>query len=370
MRAFERALGRYIGKRRCLMVNSGSSANFLALATLNALRPFKRGDEIITTACGFPTTVAPIVQLGATPVFIDIELGTYVPTADAVLNAVSKNTQCIILAHTLGNPWPVKEVSDRLVGTNVVIVEDNCDALGSLHGGQKTGWYGEFATQSFYPAHHITTGEGGALLMDKPSLAKTARSLRDWGRDCWCEPGDNDTCGKRFATPFPNLPDGFDHKYVYSHLGYNLKATDLQASVGLSQMEMVDAFGRKRRANFRRLFDILADGLADSEYAILPYASKDSDPSWFGFPITLGRAARPRARVIEDLQRAGIDTRMLFAGDIRAQPAMRDVPYLGHAGLHNTVRVLRDTFWVGVWPGICPEAIQYMGEQIIKAVRP
>jgi CDP-6-deoxy-D-xylo-4-hexulose-3-dehydrase len=353
----------------CLMVNSGSSANFLALATLNALRPFKPGDEVITAACGFPTTVAPIIHFGAIPVFIDVDLGTYVPSVDAILNAVSKSTQCIMLAHTLGNPWPVKEISERLAGTEIVIIEDNCDSLGSLHSGQKTGWYGEFATQSFYPAHHITTGEGGALLMDKPRVAKVARSLRDWGRDCWCEPGDNDTCGKRFQWEFPGLPEGYDHKYIYSHLGYNLKATDLQASIGLGQLQMVEAFGRKRRANFRRLFDILCDGLSGDDYAVLPYATKDSDPSWFGFPITLGPAARLRKDVIADLQRAGIDTRMLFAGDMRLQPAMRGIAYSGQTKLPNTDRILSDTFWVGVWPGIPPDAIQYMGGQIIKAVR-
>jgi CDP-6-deoxy-D-xylo-4-hexulose-3-dehydrase len=305
--------------------------------------------------------------MGATPVFIDVELSTYVPTADEILSAVSKNTRAIVLAHTLGNHWPVKEIVKKLAGSGIAIVEDNCDALGSQHAGQRTGSFGDFATQSFYPAHQITTGEGGALLLDRPVLTKVALSLRDWGRDCWCEPGAADTCGKRFDQAFPLLPPGFDHKYVYSRLGYNLKATEMQAAIGLGQMEKVEQFRTARRMNFARLFGHL-QSVSANERVILPRATELSAPSWFGFPITLGPGAPPRALVIQRLQAANIDTRMLFAGDMRAHPALEHRVVRSIGPLPNTSRILRDTFWLGVWPGIPAEAIDYMAEKLVKAV--
>lgn len=369
-RRLEEALAARHGSRACLLVNSGSSANLLALATLTspqlkdrALRP---GDEVITTACGFPTTCAPIVQLGLVPVFVDVTLpGANLDLAQLAA-ALSPRTRAVMAAHTLGNPFDLAVASEFCQRHGLWLIEDNCDALGGLYNGRPTGSWGHLASLSFYPAHHITTGEGGAVLINDGLLKRPALSLRDWGRDCWCDSGRDDTCGKRFNQQHGSLPFGYDHKYVYSHFGYNLKMTDLQAAVGCAQLERLDEVVRRRRENFAYLHAALADL---DEYFILPEATPGSEPSWFGFLLT-ARAAAPFAKqaLVEHLEAGLIQTRQLFGGNLVRQPLFNDLTegrdYRVAAPLRVTDRVMRDSFWIGVYPGLDRPRLDYMSGRI------
>jgi CDP-6-deoxy-D-xylo-4-hexulose-3-dehydrase len=364
---FEKDLARFIGTRYCLLVNSGSSANLLAISALTSHqlgdRRLKVGDEVITVAAGFPTTVAPIVQNNLVPVFVDIELGSYNADVGQIEAAITTKTRAIFLAHTLGNPFNLDEVMKITEKYNLWLIEDNCDALGSRYREKNTGSFGHISTFSFYPAHHITMGEGGAVATSDPVLYKILLSLRDWGRDCWCPTGRDNTCGKRFSQQHGQLPFGYDHKYVYSHLGYNLKVTDMQAAIGLSQLTKLPRFFEKRQHNFT----LLRDGLKDlEEIFILPRATEYSQPNWFGFPITVrDEAGFSRNQLIEYLEQNKIGTRLLFAGNILKQPAFADrgIKHRIAGDLYNTDKVMNDTFWIGVWPGISEEMISYMLER-------
>ena len=373
--AFEQKLAFFIGVKYASLVNSGSSANLLAISALTSPllknRGLKPGDEVITTALNFPTTVAPIIQNNLIPVFVDIDLGEYNAEIDVIKKAISKKTRAIFLAHTMGNPFKIKEIRNICNKYGVWLIEDNCDALGSEYNGARTGSFGDISTLSFYPAHHITTGEGGAVLTNNPLLNKIINSLRDWGRDCWCKPGADNSCDERFSGKFGKLPYGYDHKYVYSHLGYNMKATDMQAAIGVAQMEKLLSFVKKRRGNHKYLHDKL---ISLKDKIILPVAQKDSKPSWFGFVMTLKDSCRvKRNKVIESLEKANIQTRLIFAGNIIKQPcfahlkAGRDYRIIG--SLANTDKVMRDGFWVGVYPGINEKMIVYIADEIKKTLR-
>ncbi len=361
---FERKLREFYADRRVVMVNSGSSANLIALAALMEIHDLKPGQEIITTALAFPTTVNPIVQLGFVPRFVDVQLGTYVPTIKAIKNAINDKTAAIMMAHTLGNPWPVKNFAGKLP-----IIEDNCDAFGSyMKGGSLTGTVGDFGTLSFYPAHHLTSGEGGAIICRKKSYEKIVRSLRDWGRECWCPTGTENTCGKRFDWEFAGLPKGYDHKYVYSRIGWNLKPTDLQAAIGVSQIENVNEFILARRRNFDYMsMQFRNKGLQN--VFVMPKESRFTKTSWFGFPLTLKMGASftvtDLSRVLEKTYHIG--TRRMFAGNILAQPAYRDIKYKAD-DLTNTLVASNHSFWIGIWPRITNEVIDYMTDSIVDAV--
>lgn len=368
--SFERRLARSVGVRHAMMCNSGSSANLLALTALTSPRLGKRrlqpGDEVITVAAGFPTTVAPIIQNGLVPVFVDVELGTYGPRPEDLQAAISPRTKAIMIAHCLGNPFDLDAVAGLVKEHGLWFVEDGCDALGGTYRGKTLGTFGDLSTLSFYPAHHITTGEGGAVLTNRPSLKKIVESVRDWGRDCWCLPGKDNTCLKRFGHHLGDLPPGYDHKYTYSHLGYNLKSGDIQAAIGLAQLDRLDGFIAARRANWLRLREGL-DDLAD--LLILPEATPDSEPSWFGFPITV-RDASPvtRDELTQHLEARKIGTRLLFGGNLIRQPAFRDVPYRAIGDLANSDVIMRSTFWIGVWPGLTTEMIDFMVASIRAAL--
>lgn len=361
---FERKLAAYIGVQYCSFVNSGSSANLLAFMTLTSPsleeRAIKRGDEVITVAAGFPTTIAPIVQFGAIPVFLDVTIPQYNINVLELENAVSEKTKAVFIAHTLGNPFDVAAVKSFCNRHKLWLIEDNCDALGSeytLNGvTRRTGSFGDIGTSSFYPAHHITTGEGGAVYTNDPLLAKIARSMRDWGRDCVCASGQDNLCGHRFDGQYGQLPLGYDHKYVYSHFGYNLKATDLQAAIGVAQLGKLPDFTVARQKNFVRLhaaLQVLADKL------ILPEATEHANPSWFGFPI-MCRKGINRNQLVRMLEEKGIQTRMLFAGNITRQVCMKDVKYRSVGSLTNTDLVMNDLFWLGVYPGIEENALSFV----------
>jgi CDP-6-deoxy-D-xylo-4-hexulose-3-dehydrase len=368
---FERALAKLLGLRTALLCNSGSSANLLALSSLTATelseRRLRPGDEVITAAAGFPTTVNPILQNGLVPVFADIEVPTYDVPAARVAEAVGPRTRAIFLAHTLGNPYDLDAVTAIAREKGLWLIEDNCDALGSLYRGRLTGTFGDLSTFSFYPAHHITMGEGGAVATDQPLLKKIAASFRDWGRDCWCDPGKADTCGKRFDWQLGDLPAGYDHKYIYSHVGYNLKATDLQAAVGTAQLKKLPRFIAARRRNWTRL----AEGLAPlAEHLILPAATPGSEPAWFGFPLTVRpQAPFSRRDVVRHLESRRVATRQIFAGNILRQPAYRGLPHRVAGDLHNTDIVMERSFWIGVYPGISDRMIDYVVETLADFVR-
>ena len=359
---FERAFARYFGVRGATLVNSGSSANLLALTALTSPRLNDRrlipGDEVITVAAGFPTTVNPIIQNGLVPVFVDVHIPTYNVDATRLEEAYSDRTRAVMIAHTLGNPFDLKAVKEFVDRHNLWLIEDCCDAVGSTYDSRKVGTFGDIATVSFYPAHHITMGEGGCVLTDKPLLKTLVESFRDWGRDCWCEPGKANTCGKRFEWELGELPCGYDHKYIYSHIGYNLKLTDMQAAVGLAQLGKLPAFIEKRKANFRRL----RQGFADlEEFFILPEATPGSDPSWFGFPVAVRPGgALTRSSVIEYLETRKIATRLLFAGNLTRQPAYREARFRVVGGLENTDFVMNNVFWIGVYPGITAPILDYV----------
>ncbi|WP_448152721.1 lipopolysaccharide biosynthesis protein RfbH [Castellaniella caeni] len=363
---FERKLAAYLGVTYAITVNSGSSANLVAFSVLTSPklgdRAIRPGDEVIGVAAGFPTTVNPILQSGAVPVFVDVELGTYNIDASLVEAAITPKTRAIMLAHTLGNPYNLDVITGLCKKYNLWLVEDCCDALGSTYRGQKVGTFGDIGTLSFYPAHHITMGEGGAVFTNHPELKTIAESFRDWGRDCWCHPGCDDTCGMRFGWQFGTLPAGYDHKYVYSHLGYNLKITDMQAACGLAQLGKVDSFVQQRKENFAYLHAGLADC---EEFLILPRATEHADPSWFGFPITLKEDA-PVSRL--DMQtylaQRKVGTRLLFAGNLTRQPYMQGRHYRVSGGLNNTDIIMNNTFWVGVQPALSRDMLDYSAEQI------
>jgi CDP-6-deoxy-D-xylo-4-hexulose-3-dehydrase len=357
---FERAFARFLCVEHALLVNSGSSANLLAIATLTASelkdRRLRPGDEVITTAAAFPTTVAPIVQNRAVPVFVDVQIGSYVPTLDAIERAVSNRTKAIMLAHTMGVPFPLHAVRELCDRCDLWLIEDNCDALGATCGGTLTGRVGDLSTCSFYPAHHITMGEGGALATNNSELAKIAASFRDWGRDCWCAPARNNTCGKRFSQQHATLPFGYDHKYVYTHIGYNLKATDLQAAVGVEQLKKLPAFVAARRANHARLLAGLAK---HAKHLILPFAPEHTNPSWFGFVVST--SSRPMlVALVEALTRAKIETRQLFAGNLLRQPAYAEIEHRVVGALTVTDFIMNHTFFVGVHPLLTQGMIDYM----------
>ncbi len=373
--AFEGALEAYVGSRGAVFVNSGSSANLLALTALTSTRlhhfgrterrALQPGDEVITVAMGFPTTVNPIIQNGLIPVVIDVELETYDVNPDLLAAAVGPKTRAIMLAHTLGNPFNISAVQDLCERHGLWLIEDSCDALGSTYLGRRTGSFGDTATASFYPAHHITTGEGGAVFTAAPLIRKQVESFRDWGRDCYCQPGEDNTCGRRFDWQLGSLPPGYDQKYVYSHIGYNLKATDMQAAIGLSQIAKLDGFVDARRRNFAHLFARL-DGVPG---LILPKATEGADPAWFGFPITLDPSlAVDRESLLRFLNERLIGPRLMFAGNVVRQPAYRDVPFRVVGSLDVTDLIMRRTFWVGVFPGLTAPMLDYIADSIIEFV--
>jgi CDP-6-deoxy-D-xylo-4-hexulose-3-dehydrase len=361
-RAFERALARATGQRHALMVNSGSSANLAAVTALCSPllgdRRLVAGDEVITVAAGFPTTVAPLIQNGLVPVFVDVTLPTYNVDVARLEAARSSRTRAVVLAHTLGNPFDLAAVSAFCKRHDLYLVEDCCDALGATYEGRPVGVFGELATLSFYPAHQITTGEGGAVLTRRPALKRIVESVRDWGRDCWCEPGCENTCGKRFDQQFGTLPAGYDHKYVYSHVGYNLKATDLQAAIGRVQLERLPRFVAARRANHARLSELLA---RHADVLVLPEATAGSEPSWFGFAITLRpETGLSRRDLVRHLEGSGIATRQIFAGNLLRQPAYRDAVHRVVGRLDTTDQIAEHSLWIGCYPGIGLEAIDHV----------
>lgn len=369
--AFERRLAHVLGVRHVLTANSGSSSNLLATSALTspllgkeALQP---GDEVITVAAGFPTTVNPTLINGLVPVFVDIKIPTYNIDTSLAEEAISPRTRAIMVAHTLGNPFDLDEITRIAQKHDLWLVEDCCDALGSKYDGRLVGTFGDIGTLSFYPAHHITMGEGGAVFTNNAVLRRALVSIRDWGRDCWCEPGMDNTCKKRFGWNLGTLPSGYDHKYTYSHLGYNLKITDMQAAVGLAQLERLPGFIESRRRNFRRLHE----GLADlQEFLVLPEATPRSEPSWFGFLITVRKQAPfTRNQLTQPMNLRGVATRNLFAGNLVRQPYMMHQRYRIVGGLDNTDRVMNQTFWVGVYPGLSDEHIDYAIEIIHDIVR-
>lgn len=364
--AFEERLAKFLGVKYLITVNSGSSANLVAFSALTSPklgdRAIRPGDEVIGVAAGFPTTVNPILQFGAIPVFVDVELGTYNIDVTKLEAAIGPKTKAIMLAHTLGNPYNLEEISKICKKHNLWLVEDCCDALGSTYNGQLVGTFGDIGTISFYPAHHITMGEGGAVFTNNEELKKIAESFRDWGRDCYCPPGKDNTCGKRFCWKLGTLPEGYDHKYTYGHLGYNLKITDMQAACGLAQLEKAPGFIQRRKDNFRFLKERLA---GCEEFLILPEATKNSDPSWFGFPITLKNGAPvSRIELLRYLDENKVGTRLLFAGNLTRQPYMIGRNYRVVGDLANTDVVMNNTFWVGVQPALSEEMLQYTATKI------
>ncbi len=374
---FEKQFAEYLGIRYCSVVNSGSSANLVAFMALTSPllgeRRIKRGDEVITVAAGFPTTVAPMIQYGAVPVFVDVTIPQYNIDVSGLENAVSEKTKAVMVAHTLGNPFDLNAVKKFCEKYNLWLVEDNCDALGSKYmiGGKEkfTGTIGDIGTSSFYPPHHMTMGEGGAVYTNDPLLNKIIRSFRDWGRDCVCPSGRDNMCGHRFDGQYGELPVGYDHKYVYSHLGYNLKATDMQAAIGCAQLEKFPAFIERRRQNFDRLKNALA---TVNDKLVLPEACPDSKPSWFGFLITC-REGIERKGIVDKLEEKGIQTRMLFSGNLIKHPCFDEMRAAGKgyrvAGtLEHTDRIMKDSFWIGVYPGMTGDMIDYMAACILEAL--
>ena len=363
---FELKFAKKVGMRHAYMVNSGSSANLLALtATLSPKmgeRKISRGDEVITVAAGFPTTVTPIIQNGLVPVYVDIDLETYTANEAQLEAAISSKTKAIMMAHTLGNPFNLELVEKLASKHNLWLIEDSCDGLGGTYNGKNLGSFGDFSTFSFYPAHHITTGEGGAVLVKRAIHKTIIESLRDWGRDCWCDPGCDNTCLKRYDWQLGELPAGYDHKYTYSHLGYNLKSGDIQAAIGLAQLDRLGGFVEVRRHNWRYLYENLK-GL--EEFLILPKQTKNSNPSWFGFAITVKENSPiSRNELVKKLNERKIGTRLLFGGNLLRQPAFLETPRRIIGDLKNSDVVMNQTFWIGVWPGLTEEMLSYVIENI------
>ena len=359
---FEKNLNNYIGSKNAILVNSGSSANLAAFYSLTspslrskALLP---GDEIITVAAGFPTTINPLIQFGCIPVFVDISLPTYNIDITKIEVAIGPKTKGIMIAHALGNPFNLEVITQIAKQHNLWLIEDNCDALGAEYQGKKTGTFGDLATLSFYPAHHITMGEGGAVLVNNRRLNSLVLSFRDWGRDCYCETGCDNTCGKRFEWQMGDLPYGFDHKYIYTHIGFNLKVTDMQAAIGLSQLNKAEWFVKRRRENHSKLYSLFREL---EEYFILPEATPNSNPSWFGFMLTIRPEIKiDRSKLLSALEDNKIGTRLFFAGNIQKQPAYKNVKSKVVGSLENTDLVMTNSFWLGVWPGLENEHLEYM----------
>jgi len=363
---FEKKLGEYLSVKHVLTTNSGSSANLLAFTALTSPKlgdkAIQPGDEVITVAAGFPTTVNPILQNNCVPVFVDVDIPTYNINTDLLEEAYSKKTKAVMIAHALGNPYNLKAVKAFTEKYNLWLIEDCCDALGSEYNGQRVGSFGDVGTLSFYPAHHITMGEGGAVFTNNGQLKKIIESFRDWGRDCYCQPGCDNTCGKRFSWQLGDLPDGYDHKYTYSHLGYNLKITDMQAACGLAQLERVDDFVQSRKDNFSYLTEKL-QSLTD--YLILPEATENSVVSWFGYPITIKQnAGTSRVMLLKYLDQYNIGTRLLFAGNLTKQPYFKGQKCRIIGNLENTDIIMNQTFWIGIYPGINYEKLDYVVNQL------
>ena len=376
---FEKKFAEYLGIRFVSLVNSGSSANLIAFAALTSPllgeRAVRPGDEVITVAAGFPTTVNPIIQYGCVPVFLDVDIPGYSVKTELLEEAYSEKTKAVMMAHTLGNPFNLKAVKEFCDKHNLWLVEDNCDSLGSLYTidgvTKQTGTIGDIGTSSFYPPHHMTMGEGGAVYTDNPLLHKIIRSMRDWGRDCICPPGCDNFCGHRYDGQYGDLPKGYDHKYVYSHFGYNLKATDMQAAVGVAQLEKFPGFAEKRRENFKYLYEKLAAGGAE-EKLILPVAEADSDPCWFGFIVTC-REGVDRKKVVPYIESKNVQTRMLFAGNLIKHPCFDEMRASGKGfrvvgDLKNTDLIMDNSFWVGVYPGMTKDKLDYMAKVILEAI--
>jgi CDP-6-deoxy-D-xylo-4-hexulose-3-dehydrase len=359
---FESEFAKTVGMRTSHMVNSGSSANLIALTSLTSPklgdRRLRPGDEVITVAAGFPTTVAPIIQNQLMPVYVDVDLGTYGANDEQLQAAITPKTKAIMMAHTLGNPFNLDLVQELVKKHNLWLVEDSCDALGGTYKGQNLGTFGDVSTFSFYPAHHITTGEGGAVLAKKVAMKPIIESIRDWGRDCWCLPGCDNTCLKRYEWQLGGLPEGYDHKYTYSHLGYNLKSGDIQAAIGLAQLDRLPSFVEARKKNWK----YLRDGLSKLEdFLMLPVTQEHGDPSWFGFALTVKSDSKvSRNEIVQALNERKIGTRLLFGGNLLRQPAFIDTPQRVVGTLTNTDIVMNDTFWIGVWPGLTEKMLDYM----------
>ena len=369
--AFEEQFARFMHLRHCLLVNSGSSANLLAVSCLTSPalgdRRLCAGDEVITTAAGFPTTLNPILQNQAVPVFVDVAVPTYNVDVSQLEAALGPRTRAVILSHTLGNPFDLAAVGDFARKHGLWLIEDCCDAVGATYQGKSVGTFGQLATASFYPAHHMTMGEGGAVLTDDAQLHKLAASFRDWGRDCWCQPGHDNTCRRRYSWKLGDLPEGYDHKYTFSHIGYNFKVTDMQAAVGLAQLAKLPAFIEARRRNFRTLYE----GLRNlEEFFVLPEATAGAEPSWFGFPLGL-RPGLPFTRedLLRHLEERKIGTRLLFGGNLLRQPAYQGIPHRRVGSLPNSDFVMRDVFWIGVYPGLTPKMLDYVLDTIGRFCR-